>query len=124
MGGEEEIQKEKFGKEQRIYYRREISELLRTGKRIRTGDFQIVFKKNTREHDRLAVLVSRKHGNAVQRNQLKRWVREVFRRTSQPPVDRHFDVIIRPVWFSEFNLARARNRYSEWRRSVEKLPDE
>jgi len=53
---------------------------MRKGRRISCGGFRVVYRTNTLTHSRLGLAVSRKFGNAVQRNRFKRQMREVFRR--------------------------------------------
>ena len=48
------------------------------GHRYHTAHFVVIVNPG-REISRLGITVSRKVGNAVCRNQLKRWVRELFR---------------------------------------------
>ena len=52
---------------------------MRKGRKCATQHF-VVFVSEAREtRSRLGITVSRKVGNAVRRNQVKRWFREVFR---------------------------------------------
>lgn len=51
----------------------------REGQRYHATHF-VVIVNSGREYSRLGITVSRKVGNAVCRNQLKRWVRELFRK--------------------------------------------
>lgn len=70
---------EGFPKAARIRRRREFLSLGRTGRRCVTSHF-IVLLNPAAGPGRLGVTVSRKVGDAVTRNRLKRRVREVFRR--------------------------------------------
>ena len=66
---------------QRFYRIRRSSDYDRTwreGQRYHTSHF-VVIVNSGRECSRLGITVSRKVGNAVCRNQLKRWIRELFR---------------------------------------------
>lgn len=61
-----------------------------SGRRHHTAHFIVIVSRGAGTHSRLGLTVSRKVGNAVCRNRLKRWIRELFRvRRSrlQPPVD-------------------------------------
>jgi len=50
------------------------------GRRIHTPHFLIVVQPNALQNTRLGITVTKKVGTAVQRNRIKRIVREVFRR--------------------------------------------
>jgi len=52
---------------------------MRKGKRIRVGQLRITYRANQLEYSRLGFAVSRKYGNAVQRNRFKRQLRNYFR---------------------------------------------
>lgn len=52
---------------------------MRSGKRMRSRCFTLVCRRNDFGHPRLGMAISRKYGNAVQRNRLKRIIREKFR---------------------------------------------
>lgn len=67
---------------QRLYRIRRSSDYDRTwreGQRYHTTHF-VVIVSSGRGCSRLGITVSRKVGNAVCRNQLKRWIRELFRK--------------------------------------------
>jgi ribonuclease P protein component len=67
-------------KKQKIKSRKDILFLLKTSNKVSLTSFNIFYKTNDFNNDRLAVLVSRKIGNAVKRNKIKRITREVFRK--------------------------------------------
>jgi ribonuclease P protein component len=66
---------EKF---RRILRSSEYERIWREGRRYQTTHFVVIVNPGD-TYSRLGLTVSRKVGNAVCRNQLKRWVRELFR---------------------------------------------
>jgi len=66
---------EKF---RRILRSSEYERIWREGRRYHTSHFVVIVNPGG-SHSRLGLTVSRKVGNAVCRNQLKRWLRELFR---------------------------------------------
>lgn len=85
-------------KEQRILKNYEFSRLISRKKTLRSPSFVLYYQPKKEEHARLGISVSKKLGNAVVRNRIKRQIRamadEVF----------HFDgahdavVIVRPPY--------------------------
>lgn len=85
----------RFGKAQKVKKRSEISRLFKEGRRWECSCFTLIYERNGLGWDRLGVLVSKRLGNAVERNRVKRVFREVFRQNIErkPPF---FDVLIKP----------------------------
>ena len=68
-----------FRKEERIRKRAEFQRSSRNGARSQTPHFRVTLCPSTLPHSRLGVTVGKKIGSAVQRNRVKRRVREFFR---------------------------------------------
>ena len=69
----------KFPKSEKILNRADFVKLNRSGKRLYTKHFTLITKQNGQGVTRLGVTVSKKTGNAVKRNRVKRLIREFFR---------------------------------------------
>jgi ribonuclease P protein component len=68
-----------YPKEARIRRRAEFLELQRLGRRRHTAHLVVIRRPSAAATSRLGVTVSRRVGNAVVRNRVKRLVRELFR---------------------------------------------
>lgn len=71
---------ERLPKHSRICKRNDFGVVFRGGVRIRNGVFNGVVMPTDRGYSRLGLAVSRRVGNAVKRNLVKRRIRELFRR--------------------------------------------
>jgi ribonuclease P protein component len=71
---------ERFPKSARLRKRTEFLKLSRTGRKIHSAHFVILSGSNDGHETRLGITVSSKVGNAVERNRIKRSLREFFRR--------------------------------------------
>lgn len=71
---------QRFRRGDRLKKRYEFKQAQLSGRRIHTPHFLIVVLPNALQNTRLGITVTKKVGNAVQRNRIKRLVREVFRR--------------------------------------------
>ena len=79
-----------FPPERRLHRSREFAIVWQGGRKYHTGHLIVVAASGRFEWSRLGVTVSRKVGNAVCRNRIKRWIREYFRHLPSeflPPVD-------------------------------------
>jgi ribonuclease P protein component len=71
---------QRFSRADRIKKRYEFRQVQLSGRRIHTPHFLIVVQPNALHNTRLGITVTKKVGSAVERNRIKRVVREVFRR--------------------------------------------
>jgi len=71
---------QRFRRGDRLKKRYEFRQAQLSGRRIHTPHFLIVVLPNALQNTRLGITVTKKVGNSVQRNRIKRVVREVFRR--------------------------------------------
>ena len=69
-----------FPKAARILKRPEFIRLSKSGTKIQNRHFIFLYSRSRREYSRIGITVSRKVGDAVVRNRIKRLVRENFRR--------------------------------------------
>ena len=68
-----------FLKKERLLNRKDFVNLNRLGKRYHTAHFNIIFRENGLGITRLGITASKKIGNSVKRNGIKRFIREYFR---------------------------------------------
>jgi len=73
------LKKFSFTKASRILKRSEYIALSQEGKKIHSRYFLAIYQTGTTPRNRLGITVTKKVGNAVTRNQIKRYVREFFR---------------------------------------------
>jgi ribonuclease P protein component len=71
---------ERFPPADRLLRRSEFVRVQQQGRRVHTSHFIVLILPGRTDHTRLGVTVGRRVGGAVQRNRIKRLVREVFRR--------------------------------------------
>ncbi len=79
MTGTDEQHRYRAGKALRIKSRVEISRLFDAGQRLVDKRLTLLVAPAPTPVSRLAVAVSKRHGNAVKRNRVKRLCREAFR---------------------------------------------
>ncbi len=87
----------RFSKKQRLVSNREFKAVLNHRNRATDGFLTLYVGPNTCGHPRLGISVGRSYGTAVQRNHLKRLIREVFRLSQfEIPVDSDYLVMPAP----------------------------
>jgi ribonuclease P protein component len=73
---------EKFSRDDRLRKRREFEECYASGVRVSGRHVQVfVLAESSRDRLRLGISVSKRVGNAVSRNRVRRRLREIFRRS-------------------------------------------
>jgi ribonuclease P protein component len=72
----------KFSKRQRIKNQTEFGAVLQEGKKFVCSSFVVLAIETANNYPRLGIVVSKKIGNAVIRNRVKRSFREIFRQLS------------------------------------------
>ncbi|PKN27173.1 MAG: ribonuclease P protein component [Deltaproteobacteria bacterium HGW-Deltaproteobacteria-21] len=82
-----------FLKSERLLDRKEFVNLNRSGRKLRTEHFTISLMQNGRGVTRLGIAVSKRIGNAVERNRIKRLIREFFR-LNKTVFPKGFDIVI------------------------------
>jgi ribonuclease P protein component len=82
-----------ISKKKRLLNRTDFVNLNRFGKRCHTRHFVVITKQNGLSITRLGVTVSKKAGNAVKRNRIKRLIREIFR-LSNSKIPQGYDIVV------------------------------
>jgi len=65
--------------QERIRNQSDFARIYKNGSRYRGRYFNLVYLINDLNHSRMAAVASKKVGNAVKRNKVKRWMRALFR---------------------------------------------
>lgn len=72
-------QRHKFGPSLRLVSQREFDHVFKSGRRVKLKGLTILRMDNDLGHPRLGISIGRSFGNAVERNRMKRRLREAFR---------------------------------------------
>ena len=111
----------KFSKTMRVRSRLDFAAVYERGVRISDGCLSLIALPNDRATSRLGLAVSKRCGNAVQRNRLKRRLREVFRQ-SRAELPTGLDLVVQPRADTPIKLDVLRQSLvSLTRRAVKKL---
>ncbi len=82
-----------FKQEERILKKKEFIALKLQGKRYYTKNFVVIVRENRGDITRLGITVSKRIGNSVKRNRIKRLIKEFFRLNKQQ-IPKGYDLII------------------------------
>jgi ribonuclease P protein component len=86
-----------FPKSHRIRSREEFSAVFDDGTKVTKGPLLVFGRANQLKHPRLGLSISRRVGNAVKRNRIKRLIRESFRLMQHDlPAGYDFVIVICP----------------------------
>ena len=87
---------EALPKAARLAKRREFVHVYETGRKLFSRYCVLFYAANSLPHSRIGITATKKIGKAHERNRLKRWTREVYRRERAPLSidDRHLDVVV------------------------------
>ncbi len=69
--------------QERLRKKKDFSYLYKKGKRFRGKNFILIYLSNELGYSRVAIVASKKLGNAVQRNKIKRKFRTLYRRNKE-----------------------------------------
>jgi len=72
-----------FSKADRLLKRSEFIELSKIGKKIQNDQFIVIYSPSRDKRTRLGITASKKVGKAIERNRIKRQIREFFRLNRQ-----------------------------------------
>ena len=102
-----------FKKEERILKRAEFINLNINGARYYAKNFVVILKQNRSDITRLGITVSKRFGNSVKRNRVKRLIREFFRLNKQQ-IPKGYDIMIIALKESNnFNFLKVKEELGE-----------
>jgi ribonuclease P protein component len=88
------LKKQTFTKADRLRKRPEFVHLSKIGRRVQDSHFIVLFAPGHHQRSRLGVTVTKRVGNAVIRNRIKRLFREFYRLKKESDTGRHLDINI------------------------------
>jgi len=74
-----QMEKQSFEKKERVRKRKSYLNSYQRGTRVHSNNFTVILSPNPSGEKRFGVTVSKKVGNAVKRNRIKRLLKEFFR---------------------------------------------
>ncbi len=101
-----------FPKEERLRKRRDIDRVFKEGKAFKGGIFNSYVLRNSLGHPRIGIVVGRKFGGAVQRNRIKRLLRESYR-LNKDLVDGGLDIVFLPRLGREADLGLVEKEFKK-----------
>lgn len=83
-----------FPKVNRLLNKQDFDRVYRHGRLLDTNNFKFYVLTKSEERPRLGIVTTRRLGNAVERNRIKRCIREIFRKNKER--FSNLDVIVKP----------------------------
>lgn len=77
------FKKEGISKKERISKKSEFNLIFKNGKKITSKELKTYFIKNNKKQSSFSIVIGKKLGNAIQRNRIKRLIREVYRKNKE-----------------------------------------
>jgi len=87
------MSKETFHKQDRIIHQRDFQRMFSGRQSVADTGLVLYYMHNDKGRSRLGLAVGKKHGNAVQRNRIKRLLRDIFRR-NRDQLECDFDMLL------------------------------
>ena len=101
----------------RLKKQSDFQKLFKTGSRAFSPSLTIVYRKA--DKTTMGISVGKKHGKSVQRNRIKRLLREAFRLT-QPNMQGNYSIVLIPKVCQEYSFETFK-RHLQWIIQKEKL---
>ena len=101
----------------RLKKQAEFQKLFHKGKRAFSPSLTLVYMKA--EHTSMGISIGKKHGKSVQRNKIKRLIREAFRLT-MPEMKGNYNIVIIPKVSEEYSFATFQ-KHLQWMIKKENL---
>lgn len=90
------MKKEGFSKKERLKKDKDFQAVFKEGQKLWINSvLLIIYKLNNLNYRRLGIVISKKIKKATQRNKVKRWIRELFRKNKEC-FPKNCDIIIIP----------------------------
>lgn len=112
---------------ERLSRQSDLKTIFASGKKINTAGAKIVYLNNNLSYSRFAITIVRKYGNAVERNRIKRFFRELYRLNKENiSTGKDIILVLYPGKYSSrdrqaqfFNLLKQANLYTIVKDSTE-----
>ena len=85
-------------KKYRLKRNEEISSLVKQNKKKKSKSFIVYYQDNEYDYSRICISVSKKLGNAVERNKIKRQVREMVKKCFSFQINKDYLIVVRKVY--------------------------
>lgn len=113
-----------FPKTNRVVDKKDYSRVFNEAERVVASSLVLLYCNNSLDHCRLGLAISKKHvAKAVQRNRIKRLIREFFRQRKTQCTGLDIVFVSRPALGGADKPLLLRNLEDMWRKLVERCAD-